>query len=471
MITPSIEELKKWFKDHYDEILKDFFTFLSFPSISTDPQYEKDCRRTAVWLCEYMNRMGLETTLWETPGLPVVFGEYKTVDKNRPTLLIYHHYDVQPVDPLDLWQSDPFQPAIRNNQVYARGAVDNKGQCFYSLMALKAFLQLAKKIDFNIKVFIEGEEESGGRGTAAILQQKESELKADHLLVIDFDMPNQKTPGITLGMRGLVCLNIECSNGSTDLHSGVHGGIALNPNRVLTTLLSSMWDENGKIQIPHFYDDLSSLSKEHLASVDMAFDLEQYKKSFGVKAFCAEEGYSIKESNWLRPTLEINGMSGGYTGVGFKTVIPAKAYAKISCRLVPGQDPVKIGKCIIEYLKNQAPEGIDIKVEMHHGALAYRSGLDSFIVKTVALAYEEICGKPCKYLFCGASVPIVVDLARASKAEVAMIGVGLADDDIHAPNEHFGLDRFELGYLSIGRILGRLSEHEAIDDFRNGSSR
>jgi acetylornithine deacetylase/succinyl-diaminopimelate desuccinylase-like protein len=234
----------------------------------------------------------------------------------------------------------------------------------------------------------------------------------------------------------------------------------LNPNRALVSLLAEMWDKNGKVKIPHFYDDVRSLPEEHLSRVDMSFDLEQYKKSFGVKAFCPEEGFSIKESNWLRPTLEINGMWGGYTGMGFKTVIPAKSYAKISCRLVPDQDPEKIAKAIAEYLETQAPKGIVIKVDMHHGAVAYHSALDSFIVKTAALAYEEIFGKPCKYLFCGASVPIVVDLVRASKAEVAMIGVGLADDDIHAPNEHFGLDRFELGYLTIGRILSRLSSIE-----------
>jgi acetylornithine deacetylase/succinyl-diaminopimelate desuccinylase-like protein len=457
MSSLSPEQLKKWYKEHYDQTLKDFFTFLSFPSISTDPNYEQHTRRTADWLCNYMRSIGLEATLWETPGLPVVFGAHLKAGKNRPTLLIYHHYDVQPVDPLDLWKSDPFTPVIKNNQVFARGAVDNKGQCFYSLTALKAFLELSKELNFNIKVFIEGEEESGGRGTAAILQQKEEELKADHLLVVDFDIPNAATPAITLGMRGLVGLNIECSNSFIDLHSGVHGGIALNPNRALVTLLAGMWDKKGKVTIPHFYDDVRPLPKEHLSRVDMSFDVEQYKKSFGVNAFCPEEGYSIKESNWLRPTLEINGMWGGYTGMGFKTVIPAKAYAKISCRLVPDQDPEKIAKAIAEYLKNEAPKGIEIKAELHHGAVAYRSAFDSFIVKTAALAYEEIFGKPCKYLFCGASVPIVVDLARASKAEVAMIGVGLADDDIHAPNEHFGLDRFELGYLTIGRILSQLS--------------
>ncbi len=457
MITPTVEQLKKWYREHYDKTMEDFFTFLSFPSISTDPYYEKDSRRTADWLCNFMKKMGLEATLWETPGLPVVFGTHLKAGKDRPTLLIYNHYDVQPVDPLDLWKSDPFKPVIRDNHVYARGAVDNKGQCFYSLTAIKAYLALAKELNFNLKVFIEGEEESGGRGTAAILQQKEAELQADHLLVIDFDMPNVSTPAITLGMRGLVSLYVECSNSSIDLHSGAHGGIALNPNRALVSLLAGIWDEQGKVKIPHFYDDVRPLPKEHLSRVDMTFDLEQYKKSFGVNAFCSEEGFSLKESNWLRPTFEINGIWGGYTGVGFKTVIPAKAFAKISCRLVPDQDPEKIGKAIAEYFKNEAPEGIEVKVDLHHGAPAYRSALDSFIVKTCALAYEEIFGKPCKYLFCGASVPIVVDLARASNAEVAMIGVGLGDDDIHAPNEHFGLDRFELGYLTVGRILSRLS--------------
>jgi acetylornithine deacetylase/succinyl-diaminopimelate desuccinylase-like protein len=437
--------------------LNDFFTFLSFPSISTDLTYEQHSRRAAHWLCDFMNQIGLEATLWETPGLPVVFGTHQKAGKDRPTLLIYHHYDVQPVDPLDLWKSDPFKPVVKENRVFARGAADNKGQCFYSLTALKAFLELAKEANFNIKVFIEGEEESGGRGTSAILQQKEAELKADYLLVIDFDMPNVTTPAITLGMRGLVGLNIECKNSSTDLHSGAHGGIALNPNSALASLLARMWDEKGRVRIPHFYDDVKPLSKELLSRIDMSFDQEQYMKSFGVKAFCPEEGYSIKESNWLRPILEINGMWGGYTGAGFKTVIPAKAYAKISCRLVPDQDPEKIAKLITQYLEIQAPPGIEIKTELHHGALSYRSAFDSFIVKTAALAYEEVFGKPCKYLFCGASVPIVVDLARASSAEVAMIGVGLADDDIHAPNEHFGLDRFELGYLTIGRILSRLS--------------
>ncbi len=457
----SIPALKQWYHDHRDEVLRDYFTFLSFPSISTDPSHIPDSRNTAEWLKAYLQRIGCETVLWETPGLPVVFGSYCHAGSHRPTLLIYHHYDVQPVDPLNLWKSDPFKPEVRNNQVYARGALDNKGQCFYSLTALRACLELSKKLDLNVKVFIEGEEESGGKGTTAILKERQAELHADHLLVVDFDIPDSKTPAVTLGMRGIITMDVECSNSSIDLHSGVHGGIALNPNRALATLLGNLWDESGKVNIPHFYDDVQPFPREQLSRLDMRFDQESYERSFGVKAYAMEPGFSILESNWLRPSLEINGMSGGYTGPGFKTVIPAKAHAKISCRLVPNQDPSLVGKRIAEFLQSRAPQGIVVTVKEHHGAQSYRSSVDSSIVHAVAHAFEEVFNQPCRFQLCGASVPIVVDLSQASGAEVAMIGVGLVDDDIHAPNEHFGLDRFELGYLTMGRILSRLAGETA----------
>jgi acetylornithine deacetylase/succinyl-diaminopimelate desuccinylase-like protein len=282
-------------------------------------------------------------------------------------------------------------------------------------------------------------------------------LQADHLLVVDFDIPDAHTPAITIGMRGIITMEVECSNSSVDLHSGVHGGIALNPNRALAILLSRLWDETGRIAVPHFYDEVLPLSVKQLASIDMSFDKEAYEKTFGVRAFCREQGYSVMESNWLRPTLEINGMWGGYTGSGFKTVIPSKSFAKISCRLVPDQEPDVIGHRISEFLKAQAPSGIVIKTHVHHGALGYRSGLDSTIIHHAAAAFSEVFGKPCRFQLCGASVPIVGDLAKASGASVAMIGVGLSSDDIHAPNEHFGLDRFEAGYLTMGRILSLLS--------------
>ncbi len=452
-----MELLKQWYKAHEQEILRDFFTFLRFQSLSGDPAFKPQAEAAAQWLCAYMNQMGLETTLWQTSGLPVVFGSYEKAGKDRPTLLIYHHYDVQPIDPIELWDSPPFEPEIRQAQVYARGAVDNKGQCFYSLTAIKAWLALGKKLNFNLKVFIEGEEESGGAGTAAILASKKQELQADYLLVVDFDIPSISSPGITLGMRGIVTMEVECRNSTSDLHSGIHGGIALNPNRALVTLLSSFWDKQGRIDIAPFHDDILPLSEEDLSQMDMSFDLIQYQKTFGVEAFCSEEGVTLKQSNWLRPTLEINGMVGGYTGAGFKTVIPAQASAKISCRLVPNQDPIKVVQAIESHLKKHAPKGLMIKVTAPHGAPAYRCNFNSKLVSLVASAYEEVFKKPCQYLLCGASVPIIVQLAKVSCADVAMIGVGLAEDNIHAPNEHFGLDRFELGFLTMTKIFERLS--------------
>ena len=453
----TTETLKTWFNRHYDEILRDFVTFLEFPSISTDPAHFQDARRCAEWLKHYLTQIGLEATLWETPGMPVVYASYDKAGPECPTLLIYHHYDVQPVDPLQLWKNDPFKPAIIDNEIFARGSVDNKGQCFYTLTALKAFFQLIEKVRCNIKVFIEGEEESASQGTSAILEKRKNELKADHLLVVDFDIPAVDRPAVTIGMRGIVTMDVECSNAFVDLHSGMHGGIALNPNRALATLLARLWDETGHVAVPHFYDEVRPLPKKHREAIDMSFDKEQYQHDFGVGAFCEEEGHSLVEGNWLRPTLEINGMWGGYTGAGFKTVIPAKAYAKISCRLVPDQQPDVIAKRVAQFLQAEVASGIKIHTQIHQGAVGYRSSLDAEIVSLATEAFAEVFQRPCRYQLCGGSVPIVELLARASGAAVALIGVGLTSDGIHAPNEHFGLDRFEKGFLCMGRILTRLS--------------
>lgn len=454
----AIEKLKQWYEAHREEILRDFFHFLQIPSISADPQYSKQTNACADWVAFYLKKMGLNVELWKTDGFPVVFGTLTQAGPSRPTLMIYHHYDVQPVDPIDLWQSDPFQPEVRHHQVYARGALDNKGQCFYSLTALRAILELSKSLNLNLKVFIEGEEESGSHGTSQAIKEHRHQLSADHLLVVDFDLPAPNTPGITVGMRGLVSFEVECKNGFIDLHSGTHGGIALNPNRALASVLAKLWDEKGSVTIPHFYDHIDPLSPKDLAALDMGFDIDCYTKSFGVRAFCAEEGVSIKESNWLRPTLEINGMWGGYTGQGFKTVIPHQAHAKISCRLVPGQDPDRITHEMERTLHKLAPQGIEMKVTYLHGYPAFRSSFDSPIIQAAALSYEEVFEKPCRTLFCGASVPIIVELSQATGAQVAMIGMGLADDQIHAPNEHFGLDRFEKGFLTMSRLIGHLEE-------------
>lgn len=454
-MTLSLDVWKEWYSKNEEKICEDFFTFLKFPSISTDSNYHNDVCQTAKWLVDYLNKIGMKAVIWETSGKPVVFATHLTAGPSKPTLLLYHHYDVQPVDPIELWNSPPFEPKLLHGNVYARGSSDNKGQCFYTITALKAFLEQAKNKEINIKLFIEGEEESGGPGTYEVLAQRRQELKADHLLIVDAGLRAPDEPAVTVGVRGIVAMHLECTNSKIDLHSGSHGGIALNPNRAFVSALAELWDEKGKIAVPGFYEDIIPLSKEEIAQFDMRFDLKEYQQQFDVKAFSAENGFSLIESNLLRPTLELNGISGGYAGEGFKTVIPSKSIAKISCRLVPGQNPEKIYQQIISFLRSKLPEGITLNGVYHHGAPAFRSAITSPIVKIAANAYEEVWSKSCGYMLNGASIPIVGALAQASGAEVALIGVGLDSDDIHAPNEHFGMDRFEKGVLLILSILKR----------------
>lgn len=452
-----VDELKSWYKNNEKEILDDFFHFLKFKSISTDPSYKNDCLKTASFLEEYLKKIGMEVSLWTSEGMPVVFAEHKA-GHDKPTVLIYQHYDVQPVDPIELWSSDPFEPVIKDGKVYARGASDNKGQCYATLIALKKVLQEKRDLPVNIKLFIEGEEESGGAGTQSVLKNKKHLLKADYALVVDFDMQKKDHPSITLGMRGIATFNIECQNSKQDLHSGVHGGIALNPIRALTDVLAKIWDENGTINIPGFYDEVEPVSSKELSKLNMDFDMETYQKDFGVKAFCNEKGVSIKESNWIRPSLEINGISGGYTGVGFKTVLPSKAFAKISCRIVPKQNPDNVEKNIKDFLKEHIAPGIELKMEPHHSARAFRTSSESKIIQIVAESQKEVFKVDPAFTLCGASVPIVVDLKEITGAEVALFGTSLSTDDFHAPNEHFGLDRLCQGFMVMARVLDNLAK-------------
>jgi acetylornithine deacetylase/succinyl-diaminopimelate desuccinylase-like protein len=458
-MQPTIAQYKEWFREHWDQTEKDFHQFLSFPSISTDPAFKQDTLNCASWLASYLKGMGLDVELWPTKGHPIIYATHLKAGKDRPTLLIYHHYDVQPVDPLELWRSDPFKPVVKNHQIYARGAADDKGQCFYSISAVKAFLALALEIRVNIKFFIEGEEETGSAGTFAVLPEKREKLKADHLLIVDGGIPAPGIPAITLGMRGITTMQIECRNSNIDLHSGAWGGIVLNPNQALIRALSKMWDDSGKIVIPGFYDQVRSVPKEELASLEGSIDLEECRKNFGIRVFGGEPGFSLLESNWLRPTLEINGISGGYGGAGFKTVIPAKAIVKISCRLVPDQQPDVIAKKVFHFIRSQLPKDLEVTVEYLQGSPAYRSPFPSTIATIAQHAYEEVFEKPCRRELCGASIPIVEELSKASRADAVTMGVGLNSDEIHAPNEHFGLDRFQLGYLVMGNILSRLSAY------------
>ncbi|HUD01825.1 MAG TPA: M20/M25/M40 family metallo-hydrolase, partial [Rhabdochlamydiaceae bacterium] len=337
-MTPTLSDLKKWYSQNITKIQQDYFTFLKIPSISTDPAYRKHVNEAASWVEGYLRNIGFKTELWQTSFHPVVFASH-LVDPKRPTVLIYHHYDVQPVDPIEKWKSPPFEPTIRDGRVYARGASDNKGQCFYTLTALKALFELCKKINVNIKVFVEGEEECGSQGALEVLKTHHQDLKADHILIVDGGLPAAGRPAITLGLRGIVALEVSCRNSNIDLHSGIHGGIALNPNRALVEMLSKLWDKKGKIAIPGFYKNVVKPTAKELKAFQKIVDQKYLRKQFGIRAFKGEGGYSLWESNAIRPTLEINGISGGYAGPGFKTVIPSTAIAKVSCRIVPNQDP------------------------------------------------------------------------------------------------------------------------------------
>lgn len=456
----QITDWKKWFSSHREVIFRDFFTFLRFKSIATDPEFDSETKQCADWLKEYLTNVGMRTKKWESSGQPVIFAEAKSDNKNAPTLLVYQHYDVQPVDPLELWKSDPFEPEIRKGQVFARGAQDNKGQCFYTITAIKAFLEYAKQSNFNLKLFIEGEEESGSMGTREVLKKHKDALKSDYLLVVDSGIPAPESPAITLGMRGILTIEIEIQTADQDLHSGAMGGIAYNPIRALAHALSQCWDEEGKIAIPHFYDDVEELTAEERKHFAIDFDEQDTKKRFGLRATAPEPGYTISESATIRPTFEINGISGGYTGEGFKTVLPAKAKAKVSCRLVPKQDPEEILTQFKKYFRSHLTKGIDCTIEKDHGSVAFRSPQNSLIAKRAAKAYEDVLGKPCESILVGGSIPITTELVEASGAEAVMIGYGIDDDNVHAPNEHFGVDRFEQGFLTMLRIFEQFHEQE-----------
>lgn len=456
----SYDSLKSLYLEEKEEFIENFFTFLKFSSISSEPAENDQTRECAKWLKTYIEDIGFKTELWEIPNHhPVLFASWEEAGQDLPTLLIYNHYDVQPVDPLEKWHSPPFEPQIRNGEVYARGAQDNKGQCFYVLQALKLLMKKDGKFPINIKLCIEGEEECGSAGLASILKEKQSKLESDYLAVVDVGIRSKTKPSLTLGLRGIATLDVVAIGSNTDLHSGVHGGLAYNPIHALVEVLSKLRDSNGKIAIPQFYDDVAKMSEDELSAICFDFDEDEYYSMFEAKPTGGEQDLKPLERNWLRPSLEINGINGGYFGPGFKTVIPAVATAKVSCRIVPNQDPNEVALKIANFLEANAPDGIKIKATQHHGGgKAVHSKADSMVVQAFAKALEEIFEKPCDFIYEGASIPIVTELTDAAKADLVLLGLGLGDDNIHAPNEHFGLDRLEKGCLMIARgieLLGK----------------
>jgi len=452
----ALAELKHWYDRHRDEILKAYFHFLRFPSISADPAYKGDCLQCAEWLAAFMKKGGVAAEQIATSTLPVIYAEDLAAGKGKPTVLIYGHYDVQPVDPLELWKSPPFEPTERDGSIYARGAVDDKGQIFYAIVAVQCWKALGRQLPVNLKFCIEGEEEFHSKGLYDMLPRLKEKLRADYLLIVDFDQFDRDVPAISLGGRGLTALEATLRGSHTDLHSGLYGGIAYNPNRALVELLSKLWDANGKVQVPGFYDGLVEPTQEDLQTFECRYEKGYYSKHFGIEAFGGEKGKSLHEANCFRPTLELNGIVGGYTGAGIKTVIPAIAHAKITCRLVPGQNPERILDSLCSFLQKHAVKGMKLELVRHKGDVAFRGSRTSKLAVAVARAAEETTGNKCRYLVSGGSIPVVPELIRASGAEPVGMGYGLIDDAIHAPNERFDMHRFEQGFLTVGRALAHL---------------
>lgn len=451
-----MDDIKAWFYKNKNEILEDYFTFLKFQTISAKKN-NKEMDLCAKWLEAYLNKIGFKSEVIKTKVYPLVYAE-KIVDPDLPTLMIYGHYDVQPIDPIEKWNSNPFEPVIKDDEVFARGASDNKGQMFYSIMALKAFFELKKKINLNIKFCIEGDEESSSKGLFQALDSIKDKLKTTYLLVADFGMPKKDMPAITLGIRGLVTLSVDLKGSKNDLHSGEHGGLAYNPLRAAVEILGNLIDENGKIKIDHFYDDVSIDEKE-MKSYDFDyFDEDEYKRKYEMKDLGGEKEFRGLEANWFRPTIEINGIGGGYFGEGFKTVIPSDVNIKLSARLVPNQDPDKIIALIKDFLEKKCPKAIEIKVRREGGGQALYTKMDNKLANAAIKAYEKVYSKPCKKIIAGGSVPVVAMMVKKLKCDALMMGVSLPDDNIHAPNEHFGLDRFEKGFQIVANTIKFLEE-------------
>lgn len=448
---------RNWYTENKERLYDDYFAFLRFPSVSGDSEKDADCLACATYVKERLKKMGLQVQTWETPFHPIIFGE-KIVDPKFPTVLLYNHYDVQPADPLELWESQPFEPEMREGRVFARGASDNKGQCSYTLAALEAFLSLTENPKVNVKIVIEGDEETGSKGITKMLTQKKEALQADYLMIVDMDVPSLETPGPTIGLRGIYTLAVNCIGADRDLHSGIFGGVAANAAKELMRAISSLWDEEGKIVADGFYDGIEEIDPKEKALLGKGIDFQKNLDEVGVKAFGGEKGCDLLTANWLRPTIEVNGFASGYAGEEVKTIIPAKARALLSMRLVPGQNPERAAQCVASHIEKRVAKGIKVEIELGHGGPGIRTSPSSQIAKIAGEAIQEVTGKEATFLLSGASIPVTSLLQEACGGEMVGIGYSIARDNIHAPNESFGEDQFAMGFETVCKLLERIGE-------------
>jgi len=451
----SLCYMKEYIHAQQDRFLAELLDWLRIPSVSTDKSYKNEVRRAAEYLKEQLLKAGADMAeLCETEGHPIVYAE-KMIDPKLPTVLVYGHYDVQPPDPLNLWDSPPFEPVIKKTPahpqgaIFARGACDDKGQVYMHVKALETMLQ-HNALTCNVKFMIEGEEECGSENLAPFIINNKEKLKADVILISDTGIINNETPSIESGLRGLSYLEVEVIGPNRDLHSGVYGGAVANPINVLCEMIASLKNADGVITIPHFYDKVAQLSEAERAELAKApFDLEAYKKDLDIAEVAGEKGYSTIERTSIRPTLDVNGIWGGYTGEGAKTVLPSKAFAKISMRLVPHQTPDEITALFQEHFERIAPQSVKVIVRPHHGGYPVVTPTDSVAFQAASKAMEESWGKKPIPTRGGGSIPIVALFEKELGLKSVLMGFGLDSDAIHSPNEHYGVFNYMKGIETI----------------------
>lgn len=450
-----MKSTQTYIDDHKDRFLEELLVLLRMPSISADTAYDHDTSRTAEAVAASLRAAGCDRVeVFATEGHPIVFAEHM-IDAALPTVLVYGHYDVQPPDPLDLWDSPPFEPVVKRTQrhpagaVYARGACDDKGQMYMHVKAIEAMIKTGT-LPCNVKCMIEGEEEVGSVHLGAFCQQYKEMLACDVILISDTSILANDTPSITVGLRGLAYMEVELTGPDKDLHSGVYGGAVANPINVLCKMLASLQDEHNHITIPGFYDDVEVVTPSERAKMNEApFDMAEYKENLDIDDVYGEVGYTTLERTSIRPTLDINGMWGGYTGEGAKTVLPSKAYAKVSMRLVPNQDSATISRLFQEHLLSIAPAGVRVKVTAHHGGEPFVTPSDTPEFVAASKAMQETFGKEPIPVRSGGSIPIVSLFEEVLQVKTVLMGFGLNTDDIHSPNEHYGLFNFYKGIETI----------------------
>ena len=453
-----MQQILTYIEDNKDRFLDELFQLLEIPSVSADKDYEDDVFDAAEFIKEKLEEAGAENVeICPTEGFPVVFGE-KILDPALPTVLVYGHYDVQPPDPYELWDSPPFEPVVKNEKIYARGACDDKGQMFMHIKAFELMLQ-QNILPCNVKFMIEGEEEIGSENLGNFIRENKEKLKADVILISDTAMIANDTPSITTGLRGLSYIQVELTGPNRDLHSGIYGGAVANPINVLAKMIASLVDEKGKITIPGFYEDLVEISREERSRMNEApFDEVKYKKELNISAVEGEDGFNTMERASIRPSLDVNGIWGGYTGKGAKTVLPSKAFAKISMRLVPKQDNEKITRLFSEYFKSLAPASVKVEVIPCHGGKPVVTSTDSIAYQAAEKAYTITFNKKPIPVRTGGSIPIVALFEDVLGLNSILMGFGLDSDSIHSPNEHFGLFNFFKGIETIVHFYSNYKE-------------